>query len=87
MRSKLGGRPTSGVEVRKRTSRGVWFLLDGKTIFASFRDFPWFRGATMSQLMRIERPSPHHLYWPELDVDLEVESLVHPERYPLMSRI
>jgi len=25
------------------------------------------------------------LYWPALDVDVAVESLDHPERYPLMS--
>jgi hypothetical protein len=31
-------------------------------------------------------PSADHLYWPTLDVDLSVESLRHPERYPLVSR-
>jgi hypothetical protein len=30
--------------------------------------------------------SPHHLYWPDLDIDLAVESIEHPERYPLVSR-
>ena len=29
----------------------------------------------------------NHLYWPELDIDLEVESVFHPERYPLTSRV
>ena len=24
--------------------------------------------------------------WPELDVDLEIESLKHPERYPLIMK-
>jgi hypothetical protein len=32
-------------------------------------------------------PSPHHLYWPDLDIDLAVDSLDHPERYPLVSRV
>jgi hypothetical protein len=36
-------------------------------------------------LMRVELPSDHHLYWPDLDVDLAVESLTHPERFPLIS--
>jgi hypothetical protein len=31
-------------------------------------------------------PSSHHLYWPDLDIDLAVESLTHPERYPLISQ-
>jgi hypothetical protein len=26
------------------------------------------------------------LYWPDLDVDLAVESLTYPERYPLVSQ-
>ena len=32
------------------------------------------------------RPQPGHLYWPELDVDLSVESIEHPERYPLKAK-
>jgi hypothetical protein len=35
----------------------------------------------------VELPSEQHLYWPELDVDLEVESVLHPERFPLVSRV
>jgi hypothetical protein len=31
-------------------------------------------------------PSPDHLYWPGLDVDLAVESIGHPERFPLVSK-
>jgi hypothetical protein len=27
-----------------------------------------------------------HLHWPDLDVDLEVDALEHPERYPLAYR-
>ena len=29
----------------------------------------------------------HHLHWPELDVDLEIEVLEHPEQYPLRSKV
>lgn len=50
------------------------------------REFPWFQDATIRQITAVERPSPHHLYWPKLDVDLAVDSLEHPERYPLISR-
>jgi hypothetical protein len=28
-----------------------------------------------------------HLYWPDLDVDLAVESIRNPERFPLVSRV
>jgi hypothetical protein len=38
-------------------------------------------------LVRVRMPSSHHLYWPDLDVDLAVESIEHPERFPLVSRV
>ena len=28
----------------------------------------------------------HHLYWPGLDVDVAVESIRHPEKFPLISK-
>jgi hypothetical protein len=87
MRSKQPGRPISELEVSTRTNRGVWFVLDGRRVFAAFQDFPWFRKATLAELRRIERPTPSHLYWPALDVDLEIEALEHPSRYPLISRL
>jgi hypothetical protein len=51
-----------------------------------FKDFPWFQDATVRQIANVLLPSPHHLYWPDLDIDLAVESIEHPERFPLVSR-
>jgi hypothetical protein len=31
-------------------------------------------------------PSARHLYWPDLDIDLAVESIRNPEAFPLVSR-
>ena len=31
-------------------------------------------------------PLPEHLRWPEFDIDLGVDSIEHPERYPLRER-
>ena len=86
MKSERRGKHTSDAEVTQVTTHGLWVLLDDDKIFAAFDDFPWFRAATIGQLTRVERPSPGHLYWPDLDVDLAVESLAHPKRYPLVSR-
>jgi len=58
-----------------------------REVFASFRELPRFADATIRQVTEVQRPSPDHLYWPALDVDLAVESLDHPERYPLMSAL
>jgi hypothetical protein len=87
MKSALRGKPTSEVEVTNLSSRGFWVLLDDRELFLPFDTFPWFRDASVHQIIAVERPSPHHLYWPLLDVDLAVESIDHPEQFPLRSRV
>src|SRR6185295_14307293 len=87
MRSAQRGKSTSAVEVTNVSANGFWMLLDGEELFLEFKRFPWFREATIGQILKVERPARHHLYWPELDVDLEVDSIRNPEKYPLMSRI
>jgi hypothetical protein len=86
MKSARRGRNTSVIEVTNVSSHGFWLFIDERECFVSFKDFPWFRDATIGELADVQRPSPHHLYWPRLDVDLAVESLDHPEKYPLISR-
>ena len=86
MKSKRPGKNTSKVELSNVSPHGFWLLIGEREWFLSFKDFPWFEDASIRALAKIERPSLHHLYWPELDVDLAVESIEHPERYPLVSR-
>lgn len=85
MRSKQPGTSTSAPEVTNVSRHGLWLLLDERELFISFRQFSWFADGTIAQLSKVERPSDHHLYWPDLDVDLHVESIEHPEAYPLVS--
>ncbi len=85
MKSAARGRRTSVAEVTTVTPQGFALLVGGREFFVSFQDFPWFRDASIRQITAVELPSPHHLHWPDLDVDLAVESLEHPERYPLVS--
>ena len=86
MRSAQRGKRTSVVEVTNVSPRGLWFLLGDRELFLPFDKFPWFRGAPIAKLVRVELLSPDHLYWPGLDVDLAVESIEHPERFPLASK-
>jgi len=74
------------VDVTNVSRHGFWLLIGERERFVSFEAFPWFREASIAELTNVELPSPHHLYWPDLDVDLAVDSLYHPERYPLVSR-
>ena len=86
MRSAEPGTSVSGVELSNVSQHGLWLLIDGSEHYLPFEAFPWFRDATIGQLSRIERPTKDHLYWPELDVDLSLDSIERPEDYPLVSR-
>lgn len=86
MKSEQRGGNISAVEVTNVSPHGFWLLIGENERFVAFDDFPWFRESTIAEIANVELPSPHHLYWPELDLDLAVESLDHPERYPLVSR-
>lgn len=81
------GTAISAVEVTNVSPHGLWLLLDDREIFLGYDKFPWFKEASIGKVVHVEMPSPNHLFWPELDVDLEVESLLFPERYPLVSRV
>ena len=80
------GANTSGVEVTNVSRHGFWLLVDNRELFLSFEDFPWFQGASVEAICKVERPQPQHLYWPDADVDLTVDSIEHPDRYPLKAK-
>ena len=83
----MPGINTSAVEVTHVSSHGFWVLLGGEELLLPFVDFPWFKQATIDQITDLEWPSPNHLYWPQLDVDLTVESIRNPLAFPRMARI
>ena len=80
------GTVISAPEVTHVSRHGLWLLLADEEILLPFEKFPWFRQATIDQISHIEALTPEHLYWPELDIDLSVESIRHPEAFPLVAR-
>ena len=88
MRKKfeMPGTVTSEAEVTNISRHGFWLLLESRELFVPFEEFPWFKGAPVEAILKVERPQPHHLFWPDLDVDLTVASIEHPERYPLSAK-
>jgi len=86
MKSARPGKRTSAVEVANVSPHGFWLLIDARERFVAFQEFPWFQHATIAQLTNVQLPTAHHLYWPDLDVDLAVDSLDHPEAFPLVSK-
>ena len=87
MRSARRGGGTSAAEVVHVSAHGFWLFLEGleRELYLPFSEFPWFADATIRQLSRVDVERGHILRWPELDVDLDVSRIEHPERYPLVS--
>lgn len=77
---------TSVAEVTHVSKNGFWVLLDAEELLVPFEHFPWFKKATIEQLSNVEWPTLNHLYWPQLDVDLSVESIRDPLAFPLISK-
>jgi Protein of unknown function (DUF2442) len=85
MKSETLGRDTSEVEVTQISKHGIWLLIEDKEHFLSFDNFPWFKDAAVSAIHNVELLNEHHLYWLDLDVDVAVESIEHPELFPLIA--
>lgn len=83
----MPGFATSAPEVTNVSRHGFWLLLGDEELLVRFSDFPWFRQATIDALTQVEWPSPDHLHWPQLDVDLSVRSIRRPADFPLVSRV
>jgi len=85
MSSEPLGIGTSSAEITNVTAHGVWLLTGEQELFMPCEHFPWFKDAPLRKILNVEEPTPGHFDWPELDVDLGIDSIEHPERYPLKS--
>ena len=83
MNSEPRGIGTSIVEVTNVSGHGIWLLTGDRELFLSYEDFPWFRDVPISQVVNVEEPAPGHFYWPDLDVDLGLQTIEQPEKFPL----
>ena len=86
MKSAPPGTLTSHAEVANISPHGFWLSVEAEELFLPFDHFPWFRNATVAQIVGVTMPTPDHLYWPELDIDLAVGSVRDPSAFPLVSR-
>ena len=86
MKSEMLGKDTSEVEVTQISKHGIWLLLNEKEHFLSFDNFPWFKDASVSSIQNVELLNERHVHWPDLDIDLAVESIERPENFPLIAK-
>jgi len=69
------------VEVTSISAHGIWLWVQEREYFLPHEDFPWFEKARVRDVQLLHG---HHLFWPKLDVDLELESLTKLAEYPLV---
>lgn len=86
MSSLIRGSNTLAVEITNISAHGIWLLTHNKELFMSYDDFPWFKNQTVESITNVKEQSPDHFYWPDIDVDLTLESIKHPERFPLKAK-
>ena len=86
MSSLAHGNNTLAVEVTNVSAHGLWLFAHDKELFMSYEDFPWFKSQTIESIFNVEEQGTNHFYWPDIDVDLTLESIEHPERFPLKAK-
>ncbi len=81
-----GNSQNTSVNVLMINSQGMMLSVQGNDYFVSYNRVPWLRDARISSALNVRMAGQNAIEWPDLDVDLEIESLKHPERYPLVMK-
>ena len=76
----------TSVNVRSILPDGILVSVQGKDYFLSFERLPWFKTAKVSDIMNVVADGDDAICWEALDVGLEIDSLKHPERYPIVMK-
>ncbi len=87
MLSVAPGQTISVTEVTNVSRHGLWVIIDDQELFLPYDQFPWFKKASIEAVLNLERPQPHHLYWPDLDIDLTIDSIRNPDNFPLIAKV
>ncbi len=82
MKSQTLEKNTSILEVSYIDTKGLWLFVDTKEHYIPFDQFPWFYDASVKHISHVERQSETHFHWPDLDIDLTLDMIDHPENYP-----
>jgi hypothetical protein len=86
MSSNVAGKSISEVEIQNISGFGIWLLVLGKEYFMPYDKFPWFRDANVSHILNVTLSPTGKLHWSDLDIDLSIEILEAPDRFPLIAK-
>ncbi len=84
MKLETPGKSTSAVEVLNIDIHGIWLFANDKEYFLPYSNFPWFREARVADVLDVQLLHGFHLYWPQLDIDLDLNSIEDTSNTPLV---
>lgn len=76
----------TSVNVLMINDKGIMLSVKGNDYFISFNRIPWLKSASIMDALNVKMSGRNAIEWPKLNVDLEIDSLKHPERYPLIMK-
>lgn len=76
----------TSVSVLMINAQGIMLSVQGNDYFISYNRMPWLKDARISDVLNVRMSGRSVIEWASLDIDLEIESLKHPERYPLIMK-
>lgn len=76
----------TSVSVLMINDKGIMLSVKGNDYFVSYNRIPWMRNACICDALDVKMSGRNSIEWPKLDVDLEIDSLKYPERYPLIMK-
>lgn len=77
---------STSVSVLMINAQGIMLSVQGNDFFVSYNRMPWLKDARVSDVLNVRMSGRSAIEWEALGVDLEIESLKHPERYPLIMK-
>lgn len=82
----MPGTDISAVEITNVSPHGIWLLTNKEEYFLSFEHFPWFKQSSLENVFHVVEEGNGHFFWPELDIDLNLDIIKNPEKYPLVDK-
>ncbi len=76
-------RCNSKVCVLMINAQGIMIYIQGYDYFLSYNRIPRMQDAPIRSVLNVQMSGPEAIEWPDFDVDLGIDCLLHPERNPL----
>ncbi len=84
MKSSKSGKNILNSSITSITSFGLWVMCNNNEFFIPFKDYPELKEANLNSIFNVKTLSPNNLYWPDIDVDIEIDAIKNPSNYILL---